>query len=119
MKPAFQRDDIMITSSKINQLYSEMYEPKLLPQDLLENLQLDNYISVDFFKKNEYTQAVTKCYLSNGSIAEYLYTFLDLKLLRLEEVNTDNGSIILYDRQTEIANLKKELLAETSLSIVS
>lgn len=118
--PAFQKDDTMITSLKINQLYSEMYEPKLLPQDLLENLKLDNYISVNFLKEeNGLTQATTRCYLSNGSIAEYLYTFSDLKLIRLEDITSENCTKIIYDRDTEISQLKNELLADLNFSNVS
>ena len=109
----------MLTSSKINQLYTEMYEPKLLPQDLLDNLRLDNYISVDFLKNSECIQAVTKCYLPNGSVAEYLYTFNDLKLLRLEDITTKISPIIIYDREQEILKLKKDLLADTDVSHAS
>lgn len=109
----------MINSSKLNQLYSEIYEPKLLPQDLLENLNLDNYISVNFTKSNGNTKAITKCYLANGSIAEYVYTFRDSKLFRLEEMTSDNSSIVLYDRENEIIKLKEELTLDNKLSLVS
>lgn len=109
----------MINSSKLNQLYSEMYEPKLLPQDLLENLNLDNYISVNFTKSNGNTKAITKCHLPNGRIAEYVYTFRDSKLIRLEEMTSADNSIVLYDRETEIIKLKEELSLDTKFSLVS
>lgn len=106
-------------TAKFNELYSEMYEPKLMPQDLLENLKLKNYISVNFSSQDEITFASTKCYLDNGDIAEYLYTFKELKLFRLENIFSDKPSIILYDRETEIIKLKEELNISTSYSSVS
>lgn len=119
MKPAFQKDDTMINLSKLNQLYTEIYEPKLLPQDLLENLNLDNYISVNFINKDGNTQAFTKCYLTDGSIAEYVYTFIFSKLYRLEEIVSENNLIVLYDRESEILKLKEELISESKFSNVS
>ncbi|MGE6601482.1 hypothetical protein ACQKEY_07125 [Lysinibacillus fusiformis] len=109
----------MLNSLKLNKLYEEIYEPKLLPQDLLNNLSLKNYISVDFSKKDNFLQAVTKCYLANGQISTYVYTFNDLKLIKLVEKNSADQSTILYDRQVEINKLKKELISEENFTFVS
>lgn len=108
----------MSNFSKLDKLYEEIYEPKLLPQDLLRNLSLKNYISVDFTNKDNWLQAITKCYLPNGQIATYAYTFNNQKLMKLEDISTKEPKI-LYDRQEEISKLKKELKLETSFSIVS
>ncbi|PIC59063.1 hypothetical protein CSV80_00640 [Sporosarcina sp. P12(2017)] len=96
-------------SSLLNKLYTEMYEPKLLPQDLLDNLSHKNYISVDFYKRDDLLIGNTKCYLANGVIGEYEYIFKDNKLIRLEAHNEKMNAEILYDRQEEISKLKNQL----------
>lgn len=106
-------------SSLLNKLYAEMYEPKLLPQDLLENINLKNYISVNFSQRNEMTIGNTKCYLSDGTIGEFVYTFNENKLIRLERLDKDELTVILYDRQKEIDKLKKEIALQPAPSIVS
>lgn len=105
-------------SSLMSKLYAELYEPKLLPQDLLENLNLKNYISVNFSVRDELTIGNTKCYLDDGSIGEFVYTFNKNKLVRLEALHKNEHTII-YDRQAEIDKLKSEIKHHLNYSIVS
>lgn len=109
----------MINSINFNKLYEEMYEPKLLPQDLLKNLELENYVSVDFSKSGNLLVGITKCILTNGKLATYIYTFSLNKLIKLEEKLNEDTVTILYDRQEEIKKLKKELKLDTTSKFVS
>lgn len=106
-------------STLLSKLYVELYEPKLLPHDLLENLNLKNYISVNFSMRDGLTIGNTKCYLDNGSIGEFVYTFNENKLIRLEALSKNEQPKIIYDRQNEIIKLKTEINLHLNYSIVS
>lgn len=101
----------------IKQLYVELYEAKISPQNLLENLNLENYISVNFSKKGSLLIGTTKCYLEDASISEYFYTFEGDKLIKLEEKNSNSVRKTLYDRALEIQKIRKQLLLEHSVGI--
>jgi len=96
----------------IERLYDEIHGPKLTPYELLENVKLPNYISVEFGKGSEdEIKAYTKCILEDGSTAVFIYTFDKAnKLLSLKSKVNDIEEEI-FNRKTEIerfykANLK-------------
>lgn len=97
----------------IERLYDEIHAPKLTPYELIENVKLPNYISVDFSKDNKNNIiAHTKCLLDDGNSAVFTYTFdKDNKLISLKskilEVEEE-----LYNRKTEI----EKFYLETSQS---
>lgn len=103
---------------KFEELYEEVFAPKLLPMDLLENLNDKNYLEVNFHKEKELTIAFTKCKLPSGDITQFKYTFIENKLYKLEQILNFNDSVLLYDRDKEISNKMKELqkLSYTSAS---
>ncbi|UOK56175.1 hypothetical protein MGI18_14155 [Bacillus sp. OVS6] len=87
----------------IERLYDEIYGPKLTPYELIENVKLPNYISVDFCKDSENNiVAYTKCLLEDGSKALFTYSFdKDSKLVSLK--STVHGiDEEIYNRKTEI-----------------
>lgn len=96
----------------VEKLYEELYEPKLLPQDLLSNLELQNYKSIKFKQEKNTTIAIVQCYLADGELATYNYFFNENKLDKLLKVNEGENNTILYDRSYEICKLRKKLKLE-------
>lgn len=102
---------------KFEILYEEVYAPKLLPMDLLENLKLDNYLEVNFQSTKDSIIAFTKCILPNGDTTQFKYTFKENKLYKLEQMlDKNNNSVLIYDRIQEISKIMQELQSSTLIS---
>ncbi len=95
----------------IHKLYEETYSPKLTPQTLLMNLNLDNYTGINFQKVDGYVIASTFCYLQNGLQAEYRYYFIEDSLYKLESV-IDNSTETIYNREIEKQKLVNKIKGE-------
>lgn len=93
----------------LNNLYEEIYGSKLKPQDLLNNLELDNYHEIKFTKKGHSLVATVICDLNTGERAEFKYIFKEDKLEKLIQLSPTTSQNILYDRKKEIYKLRKEL----------
>ncbi|MGX9134006.1 hypothetical protein ACWV26_06450 [Rummeliibacillus sp. JY-2-4R] len=98
-----------MVNEKFEMLYEEIYAPKLLPMDLLENLKLENYLDVNFHSENGAIIAITKCLLPSGYIANFRYKFVDNKLISLVKISENEVSQVIYDRNHEILKLMQEL----------
>lgn len=102
----------------IERLYDEIHGPKVTPYELLENVKLPNYISVEFSKgsKNNII-AYTECLLDDGKIAVFTYVFDEYnKLLSLTSlVNGIKDEI--FNRNVEIEKLY--LVTSQSLKPIS
>lgn len=87
----------------IELLYDEIHGPKLTPYELLENVKLPNYTSIDFSKDTENNiVAYTKCLLENGDNAIFTYIFSnDNKLLSLKS-SISGIEEEIYNRKIEI-----------------
>ncbi|MCR6850324.1 MULTISPECIES: hypothetical protein [Bacillus] len=98
----------------IERLYDEIHGPKLTPYELIENVKLPNYTSVDFSKDSENNIiAYTKCLLEDGSNAIFTYVFnKENKLMSLKCVVRGSEEEV-YNRKIEIE--KFYLLASQSL----
>lgn len=103
--------DLMFSKELFEKLYEEVYSPKLTPKNLLDNMKLDNYHSVDFFKEDGVIIAITKCDLPNGNQGEFKYIFKNEKLIKLSQEFDNKPAITLYDRENEINKLRNELKA--------
>ncbi|WP_340035038.1 hypothetical protein [Bacillus sp. FSL K6-0993] len=88
--------------SIIEHLYDEIHGPKLTPYELLENVKLPNYISVDFKTENDFIIGISKCKINKDEIATFTYFFnKENKLVRLtSNVNGENSEI--YNREKAI-----------------
>ncbi|WP_339202490.1 hypothetical protein [Bacillus sp. FSL K6-1366] len=88
--------------SIIEHLYDEIHGPKLTPYELLENVKLPNYISVDFKTENDFIIGISKCKIDKDEIATFTYFFnKENKLVRLtSNVNGENSEI--YNREKAI-----------------
>lgn len=98
----------------IERLYDEIHGPKLTPYELIENVKLPNYISVDFSKDSENNIiACTKCLLKDGNNAIFTYVFnKENKLISLKSIVHEVEEEV-YNRKSEIE--KFYLLASQSL----
>ncbi|TCT23348.1 hypothetical protein EDD68_10762 [Melghiribacillus thermohalophilus] len=98
----------------IKKLYDELYSPKLTPEELLNNIKHDNYISVNFSREDGKIIGITKCYLKNGLLAEYKYVFDNEKKLIKLSSNICGEEEIIYDRDTAIKKIYKEIKLKKS-----
>lgn len=96
-------------SSLFEKLYAEVYEPKLMPQDLLNNLELENYHTVNFKQDNNFLLAITTCDMPNGELGEFEYYFRDDKLQMLIQIQANGKETTLYDRNDEILKLRNKI----------
>lgn len=101
----------------INNLYDEIYGSKVRPEDLLNNMNLENYHDVKFSKIDNQLIATVKCDLKNGELGIFEYSFINNKLENLIQVSPTN--ITIYDRKTEIENLRKEIKNNIHTNIVT
>lgn len=86
----------------IENLYNEIYAPKLTPQELINNLHLPNYESIEFSKSDTDISAVAKCKLDTGQKASFFYTFNEDNMLISLTINYGNKHEKLYDREKSI-----------------
>lgn len=104
----------------IEDLYDDIYSPKITPEQLINNVTLPNYISVHVESNKIGMYVESKCKLSNGIIAEYTYQFdTSKRLLSLIEY-VENQENKLYCRHQEIKTkydeIKEKLKIYTSVS---
>lgn len=87
----------------IERLYDEIHGPKISPYELIENVKLPNYISVNFSKdRDNNIIAYTKCLLEDGNNAVFTYAFdEDNKLISLKSL-VHGVEEEIYNRKTEI-----------------
>lgn len=93
----------------IIRLYDELYSPKVNPEELINNVTLPNYTSVNFESNHIGLIVTTDCTIDNELEAEYKYQFDKEKRL-LTLIGTINGKTdVIYDRSKEIARKYKEI----------
>lgn len=87
----------------IERLYDEIHGPKITPYELIDNVKLSNYISVDFSKDEDSNIiAYTKCLLEDGNNAIFIYVFnKDNKLMSLKS-SVRGFEEEVYNRKSEI-----------------
>ncbi len=94
-------------NANINKLSKLLNSPILTPYNLLENLELDNYLSINYYKEDEYIKADIK-FLSCGSEVVFRYIFSEDNLLQ-KIYHVDGEKLILhFDRTQE----KEELILQ-------
>lgn len=93
----------------IEQLYDELYSPKVSPEELINNAALPNYKYVNFESNQTGLIVTTKCSLENDEDAEYKYQFDNEKRLLTLIGNIDGEIDVIYNRSIEIASKYKEI----------
>lgn len=90
----------------IEQLYDEIHSPKITPHDLLRNVKLDNYLSIDFKYQDNFLIATSTC-LVDKKIATFTYSFQNDKLISLKSIY-DGEENEVYNRDEEIQRYYKK-----------
>jgi antitoxin component of MazEF toxin-antitoxin module len=97
-------------NDKFEELYNELYSPKITPHELLENVKLENYLSVEFnTDSNNNIIATTKCQTSHEEITEFTYVFANDYSLQELTAKSKNSIDVIYNRQKEVAKLYRQL----------
>ena len=60
----------------IEKLYNELYSEKVTPQNLAQNILLENYKKINFFKENDMIICEAYCETSTNKHIIYKYSFL-------------------------------------------
>lgn len=85
----------------IKKLSKLMNSSVVTPYNLLENIILDNYVSINYFKKeNDILSDVI--FVVNNKEITYRYIFnLNNDLKQIYEINDDDGNILIFDKCKE------------------
>lgn len=94
---------------KIEELYDEIYAPKIAIEDLIDNACLPNYISVEFTSNLIGLVVESKCIDYYDQEVIYVYQFNKNKLLISLVEKTEKNKRILYSREMEIAEKYREI----------
>ena len=88
----------------INQVYELTNLAILTPQNLVENIQLDNYLEIKYFKE----KGMVVCEMlteEEGEIIKYSYHFSMDNQLQLAYATYYDEKIYLFDRSKELKEL--------------
>ncbi|MEB5968959.1 hypothetical protein [Enterococcus gallinarum] len=93
----------------IEKYYNELYSEKVTLQNLVQNIFVDSYQSINLKKDNGLIICEAICKISEIDTITYRYSFSDEKLLLLEKINV-HKTTILYDREQEIKKLNSKII---------
>lgn len=96
-----------MVNSNINKLSKLLNSPILTPYNLLENLDLDNYLSINYYKEDGSIKAdITFVYCGDEIVFRYIFD-KDNSLQKIYHVSGDE-LILHFDRTKE----KEELILQ-------
>ena len=88
-----------------DRIYELTYLPLVTPSDLLDNMKLSNYKSINFLKHSDNVVAEVECFVDKKLMLFY-YVFNEKDFLQ-QIYCLDNGEKeILFDRQDELNSLR-------------
>ncbi|MBT2218483.1 hypothetical protein KK120_22060 [Virgibacillus dakarensis] len=93
----------------LEQLYDELYSPKVNPEELINNATLPNYISVNIVSNQIGLMVTTECIVDKDIEAKYKYQFDKEKRLLTLVGDIDGEIDVIYDRSKEITRKYKEI----------
>lgn len=88
------------------EIYDLTYLPLLTPYNLIDNLKLENYISVKYTKKDNNIIAEIDCVIDER-IMTFYYEFDSESNLRLVYYYENNNIEYLFDRESMLKELKQ------------
>lgn len=88
------------------EIYDLTYLPLLTPYNLIDNLKLENYISVKYNKKDNNIIAEIDCIIDDRVITFY-YEFDAENNLKLIYYYENNNKEYLFDRETMLKELRE------------
>ncbi len=92
------------------EMYKLIYSPLITPKNLVENIHLENYESIKFFKTNGKIVCELNCSLAHGEPALFTYSFADNDFLeRIHKQLPGREPEIVFDRKEKIKTLNIRL----------
>ncbi len=96
-----------------NKIYELSYMPLLTPYNLLDNLKLDNYTSINYKKANDGIIAEISCLIDECAMTFY-YEFDSSNYLNKIYYYEDNDMNYLFNRENLLASYKSDYIAANS-----
>lgn len=94
----------------IDEIYNLIYSPIVTPYNLLENVKLDNYFYVNYYKGDQGIIAEMKCTTEDGEEAIFYYNFdKEEKLINIY-MEKDSLKTLVFDRKMELDKLKLDFV---------
>lgn len=91
-------------------LYELIYSPIITPRNLVDNIHLDNYEYIKFYKVSKNIVCEMKCTLNHGTIAIFNYYFSEKEFLeKITKRLPGKDPEVVFNRVTEIHSLTKKL----------
>jgi|GEM_PF-6939389 len=107
-----------MVDKKIDELFKLMTSPLVTPFNLLENISLDNYVSINYHKDNSSILADI-VFLSHNEEITYRYVFdMNYHLQNIYEVDNDK-LIERFNREDTVNDLYSQLRSCTNRDVVS
>lgn len=92
----------------IEKIYKLMYSPVVTPYNLLENVKLDNYSYVNYYKGEHGITAEMKCMTDDQVETVFYYNFDKEDKLFDVYMEVDSVKTLVFDREKELMNLKSK-----------
>lgn len=92
-----------------NKIYELSYMPLLTPYNLLDNLKLDNYTSINYKKVNNCILAEISCLIDKCAMTFY-YEFDSSNYLNKIYYYEDNNMNFLFDRESLLDSYKSDYI---------
>ena len=96
-----------------DELYQLVFSPMVKPENLLDNIRLENYKSVSFSRTSDGLMATMKCAVEN-EICVFIYRFDEREYLQRVEMKSPTGWKTVFDRREATGTVHRLLdLKET------
>lgn len=99
--------------SIIAKIYELLYSPIVTPYNLLDNVKLDNYKYVNYYKGDTGLITEMKCIMDNNEEAVFYYYFDEYDKLMKVCKEEKQERVIIFDREEEIKSTKKTYFMRT------
>lgn len=96
----------------IDKIYKLMYSPIITPYNLLENIKLDNYAYVNYYKGYHGITSELKCTTDDGIETIFYYNFDGDDRLYNVYMELDSVRTLVFDRKTELIELKSQFRSD-------
>ncbi|AKR09568.1 MULTISPECIES: hypothetical protein [Bacillus cereus group] len=92
-------------NTDVKRIYDLLHSPVLTPYNLLENVKLDNYFYVNYYKNEIGIVCEMKCTVKDGSDLLYFYHFdKNDCLVKVYMQDSNDAKVLIFDREQELNN---------------
>ena len=96
---------------KNNKIYDLMYSPLITPANLLDNINLDNYSYINYYKKDDFIIAQIKCICIGDNVPTIFCYYFDKNnfLIKIIKEDINKNKVKVFDRQLELKKEQRKL----------